>query len=584
MHYTVEALDLDAHLYRITLHLAPTAEPVVLKLPVWIPGSYLVREFSRHVVRLSAHAGDARRSVPVQQVAKNAWRVAPSRQPVTVRYEVYACDLSVRTAWLDADRGFFNGTSLFLYTDAARGAPCSVEIRPPEDPRARGWQLATTLARRGKARQGGFGTFTASGYDELIDKPVTMGRLQTLRFDAHGTPHEIVVTGAPAFDGERLAADVRRICEAQIALFDPAGRSAPFERYLFMLHASGDGYGGLEHRDSTALIARRADLPQPGDGTPPRDGYVTLLGLFSHEYFHAWNVKRIRPRAFEPYDLERENPTRLLWLFEGFTSYYDDLMLLRAGLIDEARYFKLLARAITSVFITPGRQVESAADASFNAWLKYYRPDENTPNSTISYYLKGALIALALDLQLRRRSKRTLDDLMRHLWQRHLRGEPGIGEDELPALIRQLGGGDLRAFFRDVVHGTADPPLAPLLAHAGVRLREVADTQPAFGGKWDARDDGVLVGLALSGGALQRAGLARGDLIVAVNGEQANRARWESLKATLKAGVPARLHYFRDGLLRETTLTPRPPAVKEWVLERPAAARRAAQRKPWPAA
>ncbi|MBU6438363.1 MAG: PDZ domain-containing protein, partial [Betaproteobacteria bacterium] len=239
--------------------------------------------------------------------------------------------------------------------------------------------------------------------------------------------------------------------------------------------------------------------------------------------------------------------------------------------------------------ITPGRTVESVAGASYNAWLKYYRPDENTPNSTISYYLKGALVALALDLMLRAHGKHTLDDLMRHLWQRYKRGEPGVGEDELPQLFAQLSGLRVRSFFDDVVHGTADPALDTLLAPLGFALRAVADTQPAFGGKWDARDDGVAVGFVLSGGALQRAGLARGDLIVAVDGEQANRARWDVLKAALRPGVPALLHYFRDGRLRETRLVPQPPATKEWVIERCHAASGRAKDKPagargWPRA
>lgn len=589
MHYTLEALDIDAHLFRITLALPAGGEPITLKLPVWIPGSYLIREFSRHVVAIRAHCH--RKPIAVTQVAKNAWRVAASAKPREVSYEVYAFDQSVRTAWLDAERGFFNGSSMFMYSDATRHEPCSVHIKPPKDARCKGWALCTTLKAKAISAAG-FGKYIAADYDELIDKPVTMGHLQRVQFKAHGTPHEIVVTGAAPFDIKRLATDVKNICEQQIALFEPQRKKAPFKQYLFMLHASGDGYGGLEHRDSTALICKRADLPAATASTtasePLSDGYVTLLGLFSHEYFHAWNVKRIKPRAFEPYDLEHENYTRLLWLFEGFTSYYDDLLLLRAGLIDEARYFKLLARSVSHVLTSPGARVESVADSSFNAWIKYYRPDENTPNSTVSYYVKGSTIALALDLLLRAQTQRSLDDVMRALWQRWLRGEPGVAEDEMPALIEAVAGKriqGLKSLFDTAVHGTEPPPLQSLLAGAGIELVPVSDAAANLGGRLDASDAGVTVAHALTAGALQRAGLAKGDMIVAVGGEQVNRARWDAVKAQFQPGRQTRLHYFRDGLLKETNLVPAAPETREWQLKRPAKPKGAPlQLRAWPAA
>ncbi len=575
MHYLIQPHDLNAHLFHIQLTLPASAAPTLLKLPVWIPGSYMVREFSRHVVRISARS--AKRAVAVEQVQKNAWRVAASSAERVVSYAVYAFDQSVRTAWLDAERGFFNGSSVFMYNDETRHAKHTVQIAAPTDARCERWQVCTTLKRCKGTKPFGFGEYEAADYDELIDKPVTLGVFQTLSFKAHGTPHEIVITGAgrteKAFESKRLAADVQRICEAQIAMFDPKHKQAPFERYVFMLHASGDGYGGLEHRDCTALIAKRADLPQAGV-VEMNDGYATLLGLFSHEYFHAWNVKRIKPQRFEPYDLERENLTRLLWLFEGFTSYYDDLLLLRAGVIDEMRYLKLLSKTISTVLSMPGRHVESVADASFNAWTKYYRADENTPNATISYYQKGALVALALEALLRRDTAHTLDELMRHLYARALQGKSGVGEDEMPALLHEKFGLDKKVvmqFFERHVNGTQDMPLPELLSNLGCALHEVSDVpggNTTIGGRLDARDDGTHVTMVFTAGALQQAGLARGDVIVALEGEQCNRARWDSVRQKLKPKQASTLHYFRDGSLRETTLTPQPPGIKEWHVQR----------------
>ncbi|HMM86317.1 peptidase M61, partial [Azohydromonas sp.] len=382
--YHVEIADAHAHLWRVTLTVPRPAAVQRLSLPVWIPGSYMVREFGRHLSALEAHQG--RRAVALTQLDKTSWQAAcEGSSALVVRYTVYAFDTSVRTSFLDAERGFFNGTSVCLRVEGREAEAHALTLGALPH----GWQVATAMpAQPGRGR-----AWVAADYHELVDHPFTLGRFWRGRFDAAGVPHEFVVTGAwPGFDGERLLADARRICEAQIALWHGRRRrEVPFARYVFMLHATDDGYGGLEHRASTALIASRRDLPRrdaPGQGALS-DGYVTLLGLISHEYFHTWNVKRLRPAELASIDYTRENYTSLLWFFEGFTSYYDDLMLVRAGLIDEPRYLKLLAKAIDGVHATPGRALQSVAQASFDAWVKYYRPDENTPNATVSYYTKG---------------------------------------------------------------------------------------------------------------------------------------------------------------------------------------------------
>src|SRR5882757_4077659 len=415
--YAVRPADPGAHLVHVTVSVdQPDPQGQRFTLPAWNPGSYMIREFARHIVRLTALSDG--RKLRVEKLDKHTWRCAPAEHEVTLAYELYAFDPSVRAAYLDQEGAFFNGAALFMQPAGRESEACRVDILPPAGGRARGWQLLTGLAAARGTRLGGFGSYLARDYEELIDCPVQMGRFAHARFSAGAVPHEIAVTGRVArLDLERIGADLARLCEAQIRLFEPRTRRAPFERYAFLIRAVDDGYGGLEHRNSSALICRRDDLPHLGM-KEATEGYRRFLGLVSHEYFHAWNVKRIRPRAFVPYDLTRENYTRLLWAFEGFTAYYDDLMLARAGLLSQAQYLEALGRTMTTVMQRSARLKQSLAESSFDAWIKYYRQDENAPNSVVSYYQKGALVALALDLAIRDGSDggRSLDDVMRWMW------------------------------------------------------------------------------------------------------------------------------------------------------------------------
>ena len=400
----------------------------------------------------------------LRKTAKDTWQAAPCAGPLTVTAEVYAFDLSVRAAYLDATRGYFNGAVVFLCPEGREAAPCTVEIVAPQDPVEGTWRVATTLTSDGAAPYG-FGRYRASCYDELIDHPVETSAFALTSFEAAGIPHDVAIAGRQRCDLVRLGRDLERICAAQIKLFG----EAPFDRYLFQVMAVGDGYGGLEHRASTSLLCSRNELPRPG-AEEIDDDYLGFLGLASHEYFHAWNVKRIKPAAFTPYDLHREAYTRQLWAFEGITSYYDDLMLTRCGLIGGERYLELLARTITNVLRTPGRLVQSAAESSFDAWIKFYRQSENSANAEVSYYAKGAVIACALDLTLRAGGRTSLDHVMRALWQRYGKAETGVPEDGIQSLVNELAGQDLSEFFARFVDGTEDPPLADLFAAHGVTM------------------------------------------------------------------------------------------------------------------
>ena len=543
VHYRIEAADPHARLFTVTLTVAHPQEQQELSLPVWIPGSYLVREFSKNLQRLSAQQG---RRVPLVQLDKHRWRATcRTDRPLVLTYEVCAYDSSVRTAWLDASRGFFNGTSVCLRVHGQEDAPHALEVASTAA--TAHWSVATGLTPQSIDKRG-FGVYAASHYDELVDCPVEMGTFWSGQFTACGVAHRFVVAGAaPSFDGKRLLADTQKICETAIRFWHGKGKP-PTKNYLYKLNAVHDGYGGLEHRNSTALICGRRDLPRTGEARAS-DGYTTLLGLISHEYFHTWNVKRLRPAEFSRYDYSQENYTELLWFFEGFTSYYDDLLLRRAGLIDDATYLKLLGKATNQVLQTPGRSVHTVAQASFDAWVKYYRQDENTPNATVSYYTKGSLVALCLDLTLRREGKTTLDDVMRALWKRCAGGP--MTEADLRAELASLAGRSFDNELDQWVHSTAELPLAELLAAHGVALKP---EQPQLAQRLGLRvteNHSVQLKTVLRGGPAEKAGMAAGDewLGLQVQGQGWRIARLEDVAFYAGAATQVTAVVARDGRL-----------------------------------
>jgi predicted metalloprotease with PDZ domain len=537
--YRIECADLHAHLFTVALTIDAPAALQRVTLPVWIPGSYLVREFAKNLQGLRATQG--RRKPALTQVDKCSWLVdCTPGQPLVLHYQVCAYDNSVRTAWLDAERGFFNGTSLCLRVEGQTDAPHALEIvAPASTADGAAWSCATALVPS-KVDKQGFGSYQASGYDELADSPVEMGAFWSAEFDACGVPHRFVIAGAAAsFDGDRLIADTQAICEAEIRFWhgDKAGKRGgpklPIDRYVFMLNAVDDGYGGLEHRHSTALICNRRDLPQRGEKKKQPEGYTTLMGLISHEYFHTWNVKRMRPAEFARYDYSRENYTQLLWFFEGFTSYYDDLLLRRAGRIDDAAYLRLLNKTINQVQQTPGRLVQPVADASFDAWVKYYRQDEQTPNSTVSYYTKGALVALCLDLTLRHEGKGSLDDVMRHLWT-HSSGGP-ISEADIAAALEAVSGRSYALELARWVHSTEELPLAQLLrAHGVATLEDPSQQAQVLGLRVAEASGSVQVKVVLRGGAAEKAGFSANDEWIGIelpaSGKKKSAQAWRIAK------------------------------------------------------
>lgn len=587
--YTVTPADPQAHLFAVTCTV-PQPDPggQVFRLPSWIRGSYLVRDFARHVVQVEAAAGG--RPVAVERVDKRTVRCAPCPGPLTLSCTVYAFDDSVRKAYLDARRAFFNGSSLFYAVAGQAQAPLLVEVRRPQRLDGARWRVATAMTPQ-QVDADGFGTYAAADYEEALDHPFELGEFQRVDFDVDGIPHSYVLAGRCEFDGERLARDTARICHAQRELF---GQEPALPRYLFLTRVVGAGYGGLEHRASSALICSRNDLPRPGANGLPRE-YRAFLGLVSHEYFHLWNVKRITAERFAGSDLAAEAYTGDLWHYEGVTSYYDDLSLLRAGVIDAPAYLDLLAETATRLQRTPGRRVHTLAEASFETWLKYYQPDENTPNATVSYYIKGALAALCLDLHLRLRSPATLDAVMRELWQRYGRAGRPVPERGLEQVAAELSGLPLQAELDAWIRSTAELPLAELLAEFGVdaRLRAAhSDADP--GGRVSGKPLGATLGLklkpgetvvahVLAGGAAQRAGVSGGDVLVALDGLRVSPGQWPLRLAALRPGQACALHFFRGDELLSAQLTAEPLPLDTWTftLAEGAAPERLARRRAW---
>jgi predicted metalloprotease with PDZ domain len=589
--YTVHLFDAARHLLLITMKVEASEneflpESLSLALPAWIPGSYMVRDFARNVTEITALDLSKRRPSPLkpQKTDKHSWLLSLEQKSkaVSVSMLVYAWDLSVRGAHFDQTHCFFNGTSVFLRLRGFEDTTHTVQLHT-NLPELKGWRIATSMAHSSgllktplELTDASKTHFLAANYDELIDHPFEIGSFQHTSFKAGGTSHHVAITGNAKVDLDRLCADLKAICEAQIQFFEPSSKKPPYRDYWFLVMAVGDGYGGLEHRASTALICSRNDLPFEGmpslnkdlAGSAGHDGYQTFLGLASHEFFHTWNVKRIRPKTFAPYDLDKEHYTRLLWIFEGFTSYYDDLFLVRTGLIDEKTYLKTLAKTLSGVQKTPGRLRQSVADSSFDAWTKYYKQDENSVNAIVSYYTKGSLVALALDLTIRARTAgkkggaKSLDDVMQLMWQNYKLGKL-VDENEFVALVEEATGVDVFLEVQTWAHGTEDIAWQPILSELGLELHwsSTSDDAVWLGAKLSSAGvAGLTVQNAVGHGPLAQAGISAGDTLVAINGVKASDSSLRALQQRAKPKDIVQVHAFRrDELMAFNVQLAEPP-------------------------
>ncbi|ENV72508.1 hypothetical protein F946_01983 [Acinetobacter johnsonii ANC 3681] len=536
LHYQIEFDDYRQHLIHVTLRFV--ADPTqVLSLPTWIPGSYLIREFSKHIESVRAYDEEGR-LLEIQKFEKNKWRLFNTdHELITVEYDVYAYDLSVRGAYVDQTRLYVNPACACLGLEGQEDKAVEVELFLPDE--LKHFQLATGMASKSLVK--GRFTLKAKNYAELIDAPFELAEQTRFGFEANGIPHEFVVSGKHVMNAARMQQDIEKICATEISMFG----SAPFSNYTFMTMATANSYGGLEHPNSTSLISPREDLPKANEPEEPSEDYQRFLGLCSHEYFHSWLVKFIRPENFVNYDLNKEGYTSLLWIFEGFTSYYDDLILLRSGVISQASYIKLLKTQIDRYLQNPGRFVQSVSESSFDAWVKFYRQDENSNNAGTSYYNKGCLVALCLDLGLRLRGS-SLDALMRKLYENAQKGIQ-VHERTIVELCNELTGDNWIEQINHLINTTDELPLDQLFPEFGLSYSLKNDKSLPLGLKLVDKPEGVLVQSARRDGAAAQAGLSAHDVIIAIDGLKATVKLVE--KYAKQEGIYSILAFRRDELM-----------------------------------
>ena len=545
--YTVAMSKPHTHLLEVEVRVNIAANLQVpndsdLIMPVWTPGSYLIREFERHVQEFAADTGG--RELEWTTVNKNTWRVKTNgARQWRATYRVYANELTVRTSELNSDHAFWNNAALLMYPDGRLNSPSTLSVVPRT-----GWKVATGLPEV----SGQPNTFHAENFDVLYDSPVEVSNFKELRFVVRGVPHRIVIDGDGNYDADRMRADVQKIVEAETSMFG----AIPYHDYTFILHLRSNGGGGLEHLNSTALGFRRFNFST-------EKNYRGFLSLVAHEFFHLWNVKRIRPDVLGPFDYTKENYTRLLWVAEGITEYYGNLMVRRAGLISDQVYLEHLAKQIRDFQETPGRRVMSAEEASFDSWIKFYRPDENTVNSQISYYDKGELLGLLLDLLIRQRSHnaKSLDDVMRYLYTEFFQKGRNYTPADFQKACELMAGSSLNEFFTSYVHGRGDMETAynEIFSVAGLQLQQAGagigiglprsdpPTKGFLGADLEDKPDGdfIVIKSVRAGTPAYDQGLNAKDKIIALDGARVDKDTFEALIAAKRPGDTVRLTVFR---------------------------------------
>ena len=542
LQYTISVPEPHTHYMDAEIKTKGVKQSIIdFKMPVWAPGSYLVREFAGQVEAFKAEdaLGNA---LKVEKIDKNTWRISnKSKKDITVRYKVYAFDISVRTSYVDASHGYINGSSVFMYIDGKKELPAEIKIIPHAS-----WKKITTALPVSDAAGH---TFTAENYDMLADCPIEMGNHEEFFFEAEGVKHTVAMYGEGNYDKERILKDFQKIVAVSTNVFG----ENPNKNYVFIIHNLSKSGGGLEHMNSTTLQVQRWNYQ-------PRDNYINFLALAAHEYFHLWNVKRLRPVTLGPFDYDRENYTTLLWVMEGFTNYYEDLLLRRAELITEKEYLARLEKMISKVENQPGNRVQSVAEASFDAWIKAYRPNENSSNATISYYDRGGLIAMLLDLEIIQASegKKSLNDLMRFLYEEYYKKKKrGFTEEEFAEALRKVAEKDMSEFLNAYVYGTQTPPYKQYFSYAGL---DFADTSKVAGkaylGAVTAEENGKLtVKNVLRGTAAYEGGLYAKDEIVAADGYRTDEREFRRILEMKKPGDLLEVLVARDGKMQAINLS-----------------------------
>ncbi|WP_225968700.1 M61 family metallopeptidase [Candidatus Kinetoplastidibacterium crithidiae] len=528
--YNIEIFDLYGHRYKVTINLNDTKNKQIVYIPRWIPGSYVIRDFSSNIEQIKAFS--QKKPLAITKLDNSTWIIDECQDHVQIEYIVYAYDDSARGAYLDANRAFFNGTSVFLCIDNLEHLPCIVNINLANQCKEKQWQIYTSLPKindiKNQTNENQYNTYIANSYDTLIDSPVEIGTPTTCEFLSFGTIHKIVFSGPLSkIDTKKISRDIKKICEEQISFFDPTTKTPPFidngNIFIFIINLNDNYFGGIEHRSSTVISTKRKFLPTTNIAKQPKE-YSEFLSLISHEYFHSWLIKRIKPASFIKYDLKKPTLTNLLWIFEGFTSYYEDIFLLRCKLINKNYYLNTLAEKINRTINYPGKYKQTLEESSFDAWIKFYKQNENSINSTVNYYEKGSLIAFGIDTEIRKQSenKYSLDDLMRFLWQKYgkdfyIDKQKGMSNDDIVKDTKESTGVDISYIINKYVKDTDDIPIDQWLNYYGLRLECINKLQPVLQINTFDQEGKVIVKNVIDNGPSYNAGISSGDILIAIN-------------------------------------------------------------------
>lgn len=551
LYYSVAMSVPENHLFEVSLQVQNWSAPVLdLKFPVWTPGSYLVREYARHLQSFIAETAEGKALV-WRKVSKNHWQVkVPSSTDLLLRYRIFANELTVRTNHLDSTHGYFNPAAMFFRIPGYDQQAIAITILPPKD----NWIVTTALPQGDRPN-----TYIASNFDELVDSPFEIGAQKIYDFEVLGKPHQYVIWGEGNYDLEKLIEQTQKIIEVEAELFG----GLPYDRYFFLLHLTSQAYGGLEHKHCCSLIYNRF-------GFRELDSYNRFMTLVAHEFFHLWNVKRLRPKELETFDYDQENYTPSLWFSEGTTSFYDMVIPLRAGIYDAMYYLKKLGESITQLQTTPGRNIQPVSESSFDAWVKLYRPDANSKNSQISYYLKGELVSFLLDLLIRKQhhNQRSLDDVMRQLWQQFGQHEAGFTAQDLKQVFESVTQLDLTDFWNRYIDGVEELPFDHYLAPFGLALKsEVADdAPPRFGATVKMEHGKAMVKFVEVGSPAANAGIDPGDEVLALNGFRIEAEQLEKRLQDYGPGSSVELTLFHQDVLRQCTVLLKEPVPSSYTI------------------
>jgi predicted metalloprotease with PDZ domain len=528
----------QTHLFEIELTVCNWDRDLLdLKMPVWTPGSYLVREYAKQLQNFIA-VGDKGDRLATIKIAKHHWQIQANQyNKITISYRMFANELTVRTNHLDATHGYFNPAALCFYVPGYEHCPIEITIVPP-DP---SWRVTTPLPQISPQ------TFLAADFDTLVDSPFEIGCQQVYDFTVLNKPHQLVTWGEGNLDSQVAIEDIKKIIEVEAKIFG----GLPYEQYIFLLHLSPSGGGGLEHKNCCSLLYPRFSF-QAGEK------HNRFMQLVAHEFFHLWNVKRIRPAALEKFDYERENYTPSLWFSEGTTSYYDLLIPRRAGIYDEQEFLAELSKEITRFMTTPGRLVQPLSESSFDAWIKLYRPDANSSNSQISYYLKGEMVTLLLDLLIRDRTQgnKSFDDVLVAMWEQFGKAEIGFTETQLQQIIESIANQDLTEFYDRYIHGVEELPFNDYLVAVGVELRPInTNNIPNLGIIVKSEHGREMIKSVASNSPAQLAGVDPGDELLAIDGFKISAEKLTDRLKSYQVGQQIELTIFHgDRLITVPTI------------------------------